>query len=365
MLRARASPFETGSDRVLCSRVTGSETVVPQISVIVPVWDDYAGDYLHAALASLVAQSVSAEIIVVDNASRAPVVAEDPRIEIVRSSTRLTTGAARNLGLAQVTAPLVVMWDADDVMYPGTLESLLARFEAAPEAVAHALAIADGPGLRHRWPRRWLGRLSRRPRLMAFVNSIWSQYPTVGATAMRTDAVRATGGCADASAGEDWSLGAALLWRGPAGWSERPGRLYRKHSISTLQRHSSIDRPPQACARHTGAAAARSGCPALVPAAAAVDRRRAVRLDLRRAPAAGRRTPDPAIPSPTGRLHLHTPASPVSRTRRWRRCNDGSTRFSDPAGPRSRRVAWPRDRERVRADPSGDRAHRHRRRLDR
>jgi hypothetical protein len=240
-LPARMEAFETGCDRVLCSRVSGSESVVPRISVIVPVWDDYAGDYLHAALASLLAQSVSAEIIVVDNASRAPVlVADDPRVEIVRSSTRLTTGAARNLGLAQVTAPLVVMWDADDVMYPGTLDSLLARFETAPEAVAHALAIADGPGLRHRWPRRWLGRLSRRPQLLAFVNSIWSQYPTVGATAMRTDVVRATGGYADASVGEDWSLGSALLWRGPAGWSERPGRLYRKHSISTLQRHASM-----------------------------------------------------------------------------------------------------------------------------
>ncbi len=224
----------------MCTRVTGAETVVPQISVIVPVWDDYAGDYLHEALTSLLAQSRAAEIIVVDNASRAPVVAEDPRIQIVRSPTRLTTGAARNLGLSRVTAPLVVMWDADDVMYPGTLACLLARFEAAPEAVAHALAIADGPGLRHRWPRRWVGRLSRRPRLMAFVNSIWSQYPTVGATAMRTDAVRATGGCADASSGEDWSLGAALLWRGPVGWSERPGRLYRKHSISTLQRHTGM-----------------------------------------------------------------------------------------------------------------------------
>ena len=214
--------------------------MMPQISVIVPVWDDYAGDYLRAALASLVAQSRSAEIIVVDNASRAPVLAEDPRIKIVRSSTRLTIGAARNLGLSRVTAPLVVMWDADDVMYPGTLESLLAAFEAAPGAVAHAMGIADGPGLRHPWPRRWVGRLSRRPRLMAFANSIWSQYPTVGATAMRTDAVRATGGCGDANAGEDWSLGAVLLWRGPAGWSERPGRLYRKHSISTLQRHSSM-----------------------------------------------------------------------------------------------------------------------------
>ena len=57
---------------------------------------------------------------------------------------------------------------------------------------------------------------------------------------MRSDAVRATGGYADASVGEDWSLGAALLWRGPVGWSERPGRLYRKHSVSILQRHSAV-----------------------------------------------------------------------------------------------------------------------------
>ena len=101
---------------------------------------------------------------------------------------------------------------------------------------------------------------------MAFVNSIWSQYPTVGATAMRTDAVRATGGCADASAGEDWSLGAALLWRGPAGWSERPGRLYRKHSISTLQRHGSMTdlleraRATRARLRRDQAVPAGAGC---------------------------------------------------------------------------------------------------------
>ena len=284
---------------------------MPQISVIVPVWDDYAGDYLRMALASLVGQSRSAEIIVVDNASGAPVAAEDPRIEIVRSCTRLTTGAARNLGLARVTTPLVVMWDADDVMYPGTLEFLLERFEAAPEAVAHALAIADGSGRRHQWPRPWIGRLSRRPRLMAFVNSIWSQYPTVGATAMRTDVVRATGGCGDASAGEDWSLGAALLWRGPVGWSERPGRLYRKHAISTLQRHSSrthlVERARATRARLRHDRAVPFWCRLLLPLIAAAQYALifVVRPLLTTADARSRH-PDPE----TVDFSLQTPASP-------------------------------------------------------
>ncbi len=73
---------------------------------------------------------------------------------------------------------------------------------------------------------------------MAVLNSIWSQYPTTGATIMRTDVVRDAGGYGEIDGAEDWALGAGLLFRGPVGWSERPGRHYRQHGASTWNRHS-------------------------------------------------------------------------------------------------------------------------------
>jgi hypothetical protein len=211
----------------------------PRVSVVVPVWDCYAGSFLDQALASLVRQGPAAEVIVVDNASLTPVSSDDDRVTVVRTPIRLTSGAARNFGLQCVRAPLVVMWDADDVMLPGTLQFLCERVTAHGRLVAYAAAIVESPsGRRHRWPRRWLSLLTRWPRLLAVLNSVWSQYPTTGATVMRTEVVRDAGGYRDADGAEDWSLGVALLWRGRVGWSERPGRHYRRHGMSTWSRYS-------------------------------------------------------------------------------------------------------------------------------
>jgi glycosyltransferase involved in cell wall biosynthesis len=203
------------------------------------VWDGYSGAFLDDALASLLSEEPAAELIVVDNASNTPVSPKHRRVTVVRSPTRLTCGAARNFGLRSVRTPLVVMWDADDVMVPGTLSHLREGLAADPRRVAHAAAIVDLPsGRRHRWPRRWVSRLTRWPRLLALLNSVWPQYPTTGATIMRTDVVREAGGYREADSAEDWSLGVALLWRGPVGWSERPGRRYRQHDQSTWKRFS-------------------------------------------------------------------------------------------------------------------------------
>jgi hypothetical protein len=212
----------------------------PDISVVVPVWDRYVDRFLDRALASLTTQDAGVEVIVVDNASQAPVRPNDDRVVVVRTPARLSCGAARNFGLAHVRTPLVVMWDADDVMLPGTIASLRNGIEGDSRLVAHAEAILDSDsGRRHRWPRRWLRRLTRRPRLLALINTIWSQYPTTGATVMRTEVVRDAGGYGETNGAEDWSLGAALLWRGRVSWSERPGRLYGRHEMSTWKRHSS------------------------------------------------------------------------------------------------------------------------------
>jgi glycosyltransferase involved in cell wall biosynthesis len=231
--------IEAGAFEYGARAVRMPHNAIPPVSVVVPVWDSYAGAFLDEALASVLAEGPTAELIVVDNASDTPVAPKDDRVIVVRTPMRLTCGAARNFGLRAVRAPLVVMWDADDVMVPGTLRHLRERLAADHRLVAQATAIVESPaGPRHRWPRRWVSVLTRWPRLLALVNSIWSQYPTTGATMMRTDVVRHAGGYGEAESGDDWSLGVALLWRGRVGWSERPGRHYRRHTLSLWRRCS-------------------------------------------------------------------------------------------------------------------------------
>jgi hypothetical protein len=159
---------------------------------------------------------------------------------MMRSPRRLTRGAARDLGLARVQTPYVVMWDADDVLLPGTVSFLEDAISSDPRMVAFSTAVIEDPsGARHRWPRRRALALVRWPRLFALLHSMWSMFPTTGATIMRTEAVRSAGGYGDAETGEDWFLGVSLAFRGRFGWSERPGRVYRVHAHSNWARHES------------------------------------------------------------------------------------------------------------------------------
>ena len=194
------------------------------VAVVIPVWDSYVR-FLEEAVASVRAQDVAAEIVVVDNASAEPLPPlADARV--VRSSTRLSTGGARNLGLEVVTAPLVVFLDADDLMLPGTLGALTAGLRDGDAAFAMAITEGDTGG-RHRAPRRIAYALARAPRVFALANTIWSLLPTQGATIMRTADARAVGGYGDRSEGEDWALGAALAWHGRVRLSRDPGLVYR------------------------------------------------------------------------------------------------------------------------------------------
>lgn len=202
----------------------------PDVSVVVPVWGDYAGPALAEALDSLRGQDAPARIIVVDNACDPPLGALGGT-QVIRSDARLTVGAARNLGLQSVTTPYVVFWDADDVMLPGTLRVLLDRIGGDPGTVLVAAAIYEGdPPVPHRWPRRWSSRLARWPRLFAFADALWSLFPTTGSSIIRTDAARA-GGFGDGNSGEDWVLGVSLALRGRIVFVDHPGRLYRRHHV--------------------------------------------------------------------------------------------------------------------------------------
>src|SRR2546423_11640960 len=113
--------------------MTGDSTA--RTTVVLPVWDEYVAPWLSEALASLRAQDVSAPIVVVDNASEV-LLPDLPGVTAVHSSRRLTLGAARNLGLSQVTTPYLVAWDADDLMPPGTLRFLEGAIHSDPGLAA-------------------------------------------------------------------------------------------------------------------------------------------------------------------------------------------------------------------------------------
>lgn len=191
------------------------------------------------ALESITSQDRISRLLIVDNASAVPL-PEFPAAAVVRSPERITLGAARNLGLAEVRTANVIFWDADDLMEPGTLRFLEDQLAEDPRKVAFGAAIIEEPsGQRHRWPRPWIAHLLTHPRLFAVVNSVWSMFPTTGATIMRTDKVRASGGYSDADSGDDWCLGASLAFRGRLGWSERPGRRYLQHEGSIWDTYGS------------------------------------------------------------------------------------------------------------------------------
>jgi glycosyltransferase involved in cell wall biosynthesis len=215
-----------------------NERASPRTTVVIPVWDRYVGFALDEALPSLRAQEVQARILLVDNASDVPL----PNVEgvdLVRSSQRLSLGSARNLGLSHVHTPYVVLWDADDVMPPGTLAMLESGIESDHDLAAFATAVVETTGLRHRWPRRWVGRLMRVPALFSLLHCMWSILPTTGSTIMRTDLLRAGGGYGEDESGDDWVAGVSLVFRGRIRWSERPGRVYRVHDASVWARHMS------------------------------------------------------------------------------------------------------------------------------
>ncbi|MDX6536694.1 MAG: hypothetical protein QOD37_1035, partial [Gaiellales bacterium] len=165
-------------------------------------------------------------VILVDNASEPPVAAPDG-CHVVRCEVRLTRGASRNLGLSHVTSEYVVFLDVDDLVLAGALTRLAAGLDHVARCPAIVGRIVEPSGALHRTPRAAAAALARHPRLFAWANATWSMLPTQGCTMMRVSAVRDAGGYADASAGEDWVLGAALAFRGPIAFHSQPALIYR------------------------------------------------------------------------------------------------------------------------------------------
>jgi glycosyltransferase involved in cell wall biosynthesis len=204
-------------------------TAAPEISVVIPVWDAYAR-WLPSALASLDDQGVALAVIVIDNASTTAL-PDAPRATLLRLERRVSVGAARNAGLAAVSTPFVCFLDADDELLPRTLARMRARLAARPAcvvSVAGCEAWIEGTGERVAWgwPRPLAYRLARYRRLFTMVTALRNAYPTTGAL-MRTAAMRAAGGFADADHEEDWLPAVALAARGDVDLDPQPGRRCR------------------------------------------------------------------------------------------------------------------------------------------
>ncbi len=195
------------------------------MTVVIPVWGSYEQD-LPDAVRSVRSTDADPRVVLVDNASDPPIVPLDG-CELVRSDTRLSRGAARNLALSRVSSEYVMFLDADDELLPGGLSHLLEGLSRRPDAKAFVGRIVEPDGTVHRMPRAISRFLARAPRAFAWMNAVWSLTSVQGCALLRTAAVRDCGGYPDASNGEDWALGVAVAFRGPIVFDERPVLMYR------------------------------------------------------------------------------------------------------------------------------------------
>ncbi len=211
------------------------------VTVVIPVWDDYAGGQLDDAVRSVETQDRHAALVVVDNASRSRVPDIDG-VSVIRLSDRGTTGAARNAALPHLETEYVVFLDADDVLLPGALSTLVDSMRAKTGRSACVLTIVDAAtGQRFRTPRRFAGRLARVRPLFQLANAVWSLLPTQGCTIMRVDDVRACGGYGDRVYGEDWVLAVSLTLRGQVTFLPSAGLRYHRRGDSPGSRALGTD----------------------------------------------------------------------------------------------------------------------------
>lgn len=119
-----------------------------QISVIIPARN--AAGFIAETLQSLSAQPEAFEAVVIDDGSTdatASIVqshaATEPRLRMIGGPAE-GVSAARNTGLTATTAPFVLFLDADDLLRPGALDTLLAAIGDNHAALGGIERISEG-----------------------------------------------------------------------------------------------------------------------------------------------------------------------------------------------------------------------------
>jgi cellulose synthase/poly-beta-1,6-N-acetylglucosamine synthase-like glycosyltransferase len=175
-----------------------------------------------------------------DSHSLAEQVSGDPRIRYACNGAQLGAAATRNLALARATGEYLHNLDADDLLLPGALATLVAILDEHP-SVHWAFGRADDlmpDGSRVSFP-PWMPPYGLMPagRMNAWVADHGGNWPIPCAGTMyRTATLRAVGGWVALPIGEDIAMLAALSqatdgWQDPAlTW------LYRQHPAQ-VSRH--------------------------------------------------------------------------------------------------------------------------------
>jgi glycosyltransferase involved in cell wall biosynthesis len=203
------------------------------VAVVVPCFSH--GRHLDACLGSIRAQTLpAAQIVVVDDASpdeetRAALerVEADGDVTVVRLGERGGPSAARNRGLERVTSAYVLFLDADDLLLPEAIETLLGCLEQAPDDVAFAYPNALHFGNRHDYERKPDWNLY----LLTFENfcpvtSLFDTRVFAGGVAFAEDLREGH---------EDWDLMLQIAARGARGVrAPGPTFLYRKGGFSRV-----------------------------------------------------------------------------------------------------------------------------------
>jgi glycosyltransferase involved in cell wall biosynthesis len=123
---------------------------VPAVSIVVPCFN--GGRFIDQLLVSLDRQTLrDFELIIVDDGSRddtrAKLATLDKSIKVILQDN-LGPGAARNAGIAQARAPIILAHDCDDTLDPAYLQETVSLMQSAPADVGFVFTYLRMTGLR-------------------------------------------------------------------------------------------------------------------------------------------------------------------------------------------------------------------------
>ncbi|MGD8200601.1 glycosyltransferase family 2 protein [Ornithinimicrobium sp. W1679] len=168
------------------------------VSVVIPTFNDDPA-HLAEAVASVQAQTVPVEVVVVDDGSDVPVVLDGVRV--IRQDNA-GPSAARNAGIRATSGEFIYPLDADDRIEPGVIARLV---EAMTEDVAIAYPVVDMFGLR-------AGRTPSLPETTLNDLVVFNRIVSA-ALFRRTDWEQVGGYVEGRGFPEDWVLWATILGR--------------------------------------------------------------------------------------------------------------------------------------------------------